>query len=99
MRLDTVEELIEDIRQGKMVILMDDKDRENEGDLIVASDRVTPEIINFMAREARGLICMTLTGERCDYLKLNQMVSNNRGSQDTAFTAVSYTHLRAHETA
>ena len=86
MRLDTVEELIEDIRQGKMVILMDDKDRENEGDLIVASDRVTPEIINFMAREARGLICMTLTGDRCDYLKLNQMVSGNRGSQDTAFT-------------
>ncbi|OQX34521.1 MAG: 3,4-dihydroxy-2-butanone-4-phosphate synthase [Oceanospirillales bacterium LUC14_002_19_P2] len=86
MQLNTVEELIEDIRQGKMVILMDDEDRENEGDLIVASEKVTPEIINFMAKEARGLICMTLTGERCDYLKLNQMVSDNREAQGTAFT-------------
>lgn len=86
MPLNTVEELIDDIRQGKMIILMDDEGRENEGDLIVASEAVTPEIINFMAKEARGLICMTLTGERCDYLKLNQMVSDNREAQGTAFT-------------
>lgn len=86
MSLNSVEALIDDIRQGKMVILMDDETRENEGDLIVASEKVTPDIINFMIKEARGLVCMTLTGERCDYLKLNQMVSDNREAQRTAFT-------------
>src|SRR5690554_3741880 len=68
MSLNTIEEIIADIQQGKMVILMDDEDRENEGDIIVAAEKVTPEIINFMASEARGLICLTLTGERCDFL-------------------------------
>ena len=62
MAFSTVEELIQDIRLGKMVILMDDEDRENEGDIIVAAEKVTPEIINFMATEARGLICLPLTG-------------------------------------
>lgn len=86
MALNSIEELIEDFRLGKPVILMDDEDRENEGDLIVAAELVTPEIINFMAREGRGLICLTLTGERCDYLGLPQMVSHNGAGFATPFT-------------
>lgn len=86
MSLNTVEEIIGDIRQGKMVILMDDEDRENEGDLIVAAECVTPEIINFMAREARGLICLTLTGERCDELELPAMVRSGGEKYSTHFT-------------
>jgi len=62
MTLNSIEEIIEDIRQGKMVILMDDEDRENEGDIIIAAEKVRPEDINFMAMKARGLICLTLTG-------------------------------------
>ena len=86
MPLNSIEEIIEDIRQGKMVILMDDEDRENEGDLIVAAEMVNPEIINFMASKARGLICLTLTGERCDYLGLPSMVHNNNAAYATPFT-------------
>ncbi|HUH57743.1 MAG TPA: 3,4-dihydroxy-2-butanone-4-phosphate synthase [Pseudomonadales bacterium] len=87
MSLNTIEEIIADIQQGKMVILMDDEDRENEGDIIVAAEKVTPEIINFMASEARGLICLTLTGERCDFLGLPSMVSGGNGSKyGTPFT-------------
>lgn len=86
MALDSIEDIIEDIRQGKMVILMDDEDRENEGDIIVAAEKVTPAIVNFMAREARGLICLTLTGERCDFLNLPQMVDANGGVYGTPFT-------------
>ncbi len=86
MALNTTEEIIDDIRQGKMVILMDDEDRENEGDIIVAAEQVTPEIVNFMAREARGLICLTLVGERCDFLGLPQMVDSNGGAYGTPFT-------------
>ena len=70
MALNTIEEIIEDFRQGKMVILMDDEDRENEGDLIMAASHVTADDINFMARYGRGLICLTLTRERCEQLKL-----------------------------
>ena len=77
MKLNTVEEIIEDIRQGKMVILMDDEDRENEGDLIIAAECVTTPDINFMATNARGLICLTLTRERCEFLKLPLMVDEN----------------------
>jgi 3,4-dihydroxy 2-butanone 4-phosphate synthase / GTP cyclohydrolase II len=84
--LNTTEEIIEDIRQGKMVILLDDEDRENEGDLIVAAEKVTPEIINFMASKARGLICLTLTGERCDFLALPPMVHSNQAAHGTPFT-------------
>lgn len=73
MALNTAEELIEDIRAGKMVILMDDEDRENEGDIIIASECVTAEHINFMARFARGLICMPMTRERCELLRLPLM--------------------------
>ncbi len=86
MALNTINELIEDIRQGKMVILMDDEDRENEGDLIMAAEAVTPEAINFMARYGRGLICMPMSAERCDRLGLHQMVSNNTEQYGTAFT-------------
>ncbi|MCL1036225.1 3,4-dihydroxy-2-butanone-4-phosphate synthase [Shewanella submarina] len=86
MALHTIEEIIEDIRQGKMVILMDDEDRENEGDLIMAADMVTPEAINFMATHGRGLICQTMTRERCQQLNLPLMVSNNNAQFSTNFT-------------
>ena len=81
-----IEDAIEDIRQGKMVVLVDDEDRENEGDLTMAAEMVTPDAINFMARFGRGLICLTLTGERCDQLRLPLMVSANTSSFGTAFT-------------
>ncbi|ABC32606.1 3,4-dihydroxy-2-butanone 4-phosphate synthase [Hahella chejuensis KCTC 2396] len=86
MQLNSVEELIQDIRQGKMVILMDDEDRENEGDLIMAAEMVRPEDINFMAKHARGLICLPMTRERCQYLGLNPMVNANNAQFATAFT-------------
>ncbi len=86
MELNTVEELIDDIRQGKMVVLMDDEDRENEGDLIIAAEQVRPEDINFMAKYARGLICLTLTSDRCEQLDLPLMVSDNRAQHSTNFT-------------
>jgi 3,4-dihydroxy 2-butanone 4-phosphate synthase / GTP cyclohydrolase II len=82
----TIEEAIEDIRQGKMVIVCDDEDRENEGDLTMAAQFVTPEAINFMAKEGRGLICLALTGERCDELRLDLMAAKNESAFDTAFT-------------
>ncbi|MDA8944583.1 bifunctional 3,4-dihydroxy-2-butanone-4-phosphate synthase/GTP cyclohydrolase II [Porticoccaceae bacterium] len=88
MQLNTVEELIEDIRQGKMVILMDDEDRENEGDLVMAAPMVRPEDINFMATYARGLICLPLSEERCEQLNLGLMVAGeiNSSSHATPFT-------------
>lgn len=86
MKLNSVEELIEDIRNGKMVILMDDEDRENEGDLIMAADYVTPDAVNFMATNARGLICMTMTQKRCQQLNLPLMVENNNAAYSTNFT-------------
>jgi 3,4-dihydroxy 2-butanone 4-phosphate synthase/GTP cyclohydrolase II len=86
MKLNTVEELVEDIRQGKMVILMDDEDRENEGDLVIAAEQVRPEDINFMAKHARGLICLTLTQERCQFLGLPPMVMSNHAQFHTNFT-------------
>ncbi|MCP5175223.1 MAG: 3,4-dihydroxy-2-butanone-4-phosphate synthase [Moraxellaceae bacterium] len=86
MPLNTVEELIDDIRLGKMVILMDDEDRENEGDIVMAASHVRPEDINFMAKYARGLICLTLTRERCEQLNLPLMVTRNGASHGTNFT-------------
>ncbi|MFC4654640.1 MULTISPECIES: bifunctional 3,4-dihydroxy-2-butanone-4-phosphate synthase/GTP cyclohydrolase II [Rheinheimera] len=86
MQLNTPAEIIEDIRQGKMVILMDDEDRENEGDLVMAADYVTPDAINFMATHGRGLICLTLTKKRCEQLKLPLMVDKNLSPFATAFT-------------
>jgi 3,4-dihydroxy 2-butanone 4-phosphate synthase/GTP cyclohydrolase II len=81
-----IEAALADLRQGKMVILVDDEDRENEGDLVLAAEKVTPEAINFMAKEGRGLICLTLTEERADHLELPPMVAENSCSFGTAFT-------------
>jgi len=86
MALNTTAEIIEDIRQGKMVILMDDEDRENEGDLIIAAEKVRSEDINFMATHARGLICLTLTQEHCKHLNLPLMVQDNGAQFSTHFT-------------
>ncbi|HAW93837.1 TPA: 3,4-dihydroxy-2-butanone-4-phosphate synthase [Candidatus Azambacteria bacterium] len=86
MQLNTPAEIIEDIRQGKMVILMDDEDRENEGDLVMAADYVTPEAINFMAKHGRGLICLTLNKKRCKQLNLPLMVDANKSPFATNFT-------------
>jgi 3,4-dihydroxy 2-butanone 4-phosphate synthase/GTP cyclohydrolase II len=79
-------EIIEDIRSGRMVILVDEEDRENEGDLVLAAQHVTPEAINFMAKHGRGLICLTLTESRCQQLGLNQMARSNKSPHGTAFT-------------
>ena len=84
--LNTIEEAIEDIRQGKIIIVVDDEDRENEGDFLAAAEKVTPEMINFMATHGRGLICAPLTESRCKELGLRPMVSNNTDHMETAFT-------------
>lgn len=84
--INTIEEALNDIRQGKMVILVDDEDRENEGDLTMAAEKVTPEAINFMAKYGRGLICLSLTEERLNELRLPMMVSDNTSRFQTAFT-------------
>ncbi len=86
MALSTTAEIIDEFRQGKMVILMDDEDRENEGDLIMPASMVRPEDINFMARYGRGLICLTLTKKRCQLLNLPLMVGNNGAQFSTNFT-------------
>ncbi len=86
MPVSTIEEALVDIREGKIVILVDDEDRENEGDFMVAAEKVTPEIVNFMALHGRGLICLTLTEQRCEELDLPQMVSRNTAKYGTAFT-------------
>ncbi|MGA7982012.1 MAG: bifunctional 3,4-dihydroxy-2-butanone-4-phosphate synthase/GTP cyclohydrolase II [Chromatiaceae bacterium] len=86
MAFNTTEDIIADLRRGKMVVIMDDEDRENEGDLLLAADMVTPDAINFMAKYGRGLICLTLTKERCLRLRLPLMVSDNAAPHSTAFT-------------
>jgi 3,4-dihydroxy 2-butanone 4-phosphate synthase/GTP cyclohydrolase II len=86
MPIARIEEVLEDLRQGKMIILVDDEDRENEGDLTIAAEKVTPEAINFMAKYGRGLICLALSPEIVDRLKLSQMVYDNRSPYKTAFT-------------
>src|SRR5499427_7500802 len=84
----TIEEALDELRAGRLIIIVDDEDRENEGDLVCAAQKVTPEIINFMAREGRGLICLPMTEERCDELNLPLQVSEreNSSSFGTAFT-------------
>ena len=84
--LSSTEEIISDLRDGKMVVIMDDEDRENEGDLIMAASKVRSEDVNFMARYGRGLICLTLTGERCEQLRLPLMVSDTNRRRSTNFT-------------
>ena len=86
MAFATIDEAVADIRDGRMIIIVDDEDRENEGDLVCAAEKVTPEIINFMARHARGLICLPLTEERCDELHLTTQVADNTSFLGTAFT-------------
>ncbi len=86
MSFASIEQAVAEIREGRMVIIIDDEDRENEGDLVCAAEKVTPEIINFMARHARGLICLPLTEERCDDLHLTTQVADNTSNHGTAFT-------------
>ncbi len=86
MGFNTIKEAIEDINQGKMIIVVDDEDRENEGDLLMAAEKVTPEAVNFMATYGRGLICAPMTQERCDELDLHAMVTSNTDARETAFT-------------
>ncbi|WP_347343849.1 3,4-dihydroxy-2-butanone-4-phosphate synthase [Flavobacterium sp. LC2016-01] len=86
IQLNTIEEAIEDIRQGKVIIVVDDEDRENEGDFLAAAEKVTPEMINFMATHGRGLICTPLTESHCKELDLRAMVTNNTDHMETAFT-------------
>jgi len=86
IRLNTIQEAIDDIKAGKVVIVVDDEDRENEGDFVTAAANATPEVINFMATHGRGLICVPLTEERCDELKLDLMVGKNTAAYETNFT-------------
>jgi len=86
IRLDAIEDAIADIKSGKLIIVVDDEDRENEGDMIGASETITPELVNLMAREGRGLICVSLTEERCQELGLDMMVQVNTAAHETAFT-------------
>ena len=86
IKLDNITDAIADIRAGKVIIVVDDENRENEGDFLAAADKVTPEMVNFMATHGRGLICCPLTEKRCEKLKLNMMVGNNTDPMETAFT-------------
>lgn len=84
--MNTITEAIEDIRKGKIILVVDDEDRENEGDMICASELITPELVNFMSKEAKGLMCVALTKERCQELGLELMVKGNSSPYQTAFT-------------
>ncbi len=86
MKLNSTQEIIDDIKAGKMVVIMDDEDRENEGDLLMAAEAVSADDINFMARYGRGLICLTLSEKRCKQLRLPLMVGDNREVMETNFT-------------
>ncbi|HNX29017.1 MAG TPA: bifunctional 3,4-dihydroxy-2-butanone-4-phosphate synthase/GTP cyclohydrolase II [Syntrophomonadaceae bacterium] len=102
--LNTIEEAVNDIRQGKMIIVVDDEDRENEGDLVVAAEKVTPEIINFMVTNAKGLVCVPIISERLDELDIPPMVTENTDNHETAFSVsidhkTTTTGISAHERA
>ena len=94
MPFSSIPEVLEDLKQGKMIVLVDDEDRENEGDLVIAAERCTPEAINFMVTHARGLICLSLTEERCDRLRLHPQTSFNTAQLGTAFTVTVDAHKR-----
>lgn len=94
IKFNTIEEAIADIQNGRLVIVVDDADRENEGDLVIAAEKITPESVNFMISHAKGLVCVPMTGERLDELELRQMVENNRESMRTAFTVSVNAHSR-----
>jgi 3,4-dihydroxy 2-butanone 4-phosphate synthase/GTP cyclohydrolase II len=85
-KLNTIEEAIEEFKQGNVIIVVDDENRENEGDFICAAQTITPEIINFMTMYGRGLICASVTEQRCEELDLTMMVAKNTSSHETAFT-------------
>lgn len=104
MKFNTIEEAIEDYKSGKIIVVIDDEDRENEGDLLMAAEKVTPEAINFMATYGRGLICMPIIGSRLDELEIGQMVTENTDNHSTAFTVsidakTTTTGISAHERA
>ncbi|WP_185865761.1 3,4-dihydroxy-2-butanone-4-phosphate synthase [Blattabacterium cuenoti] len=84
--LDSIEEAIQDIQSGKIVIVVDDQNRENEGDFIVSAEKITPQIVNFLITHGRGLLCVSLTEDKCDQLELQMMVKNNTDPRKTAFT-------------
>ena len=86
IRLDRIEEAIEDFREGKFIIVVDDEDRENEGDLIVAAEKITPEQVNFMLKNARGVLCVPITMKRCEELGLPNQVDDNTSVLGTPFT-------------
>ena len=86
MSISPIQDIIAEMRAGRIVVLVDEEDRENEGDLVMAAEHVTPEAINFMAKHGRGLICLTVTENRCRQLNLSQMVRDNKSSHGTAFT-------------
>ena len=86
IKLDKIDEALKDFREGKFVIVVDDEDRENEGDLIVAAEKITPEQVNFMLKNARGVLCVPMTMSRCEELELNHQVSNNTSMLGTPFT-------------
>ncbi len=86
LTFSTIEEALEDIALGKMVVVVDDEDRENEGDLVMAAEHVTPEAVNFMTRQAGGWICLALTPQRCDELGLELMAAKNDSAYETPFT-------------
>ena len=86
IKLNTIEEAIEDFREGKFIIVVDDEDRENEGDFIIAAEKITPEKVNFMLTHGRGVLCAPITEERCEELDLNMQVANNTSIHETPFT-------------
>jgi 3,4-dihydroxy 2-butanone 4-phosphate synthase/GTP cyclohydrolase II len=92
MAFASIPEILEDLKAGKMIVLVDDEDRENEGDIVVAAEKVTPEIINFIVKEARGVVCLALTGEQCDKLHLHLQTDRNTAQMGTAFTVTIDAH-------
>src|SRR5512142_3091028 len=94
MPFSPIPEMLEELNAGKMIVLVDDEDRENEGDLVVAAERITPEAMNFMLRNARGVVCLALTGERCDRLHLHSQTDFNTAALGTAFTVTIDAHPR-----
>ncbi len=92
MSFSPIPEILEDLKAGKMIVLVDDEDRENEGDIVVAAEKVTPELINFIVKEARGVVCLALTGEACDRLHLDPQAAHNTAQMSTAFTVTVDAH-------
>src|SRR6476619_2917568 len=92
MAFSTIPEILEELKAGKPIVLVDDEDRENEGDLVYAAESITPETINFLSKNARGLICLALTGEHCDRLHLHSQVERNTAQLGTAFTVTVDAH-------